>query len=81
MPLDRDAEFLAVCADASFPLDLICPQRYAEPLAPAVAARRAGRPLEWEIIDRAIQEMCRGSDVIIVQFSPPTRLRFSTISG
>src|SRR5687768_15526276 len=31
--VSEDAEFLAVCADARHPLDLICPQRYAEPLA------------------------------------------------
>src|SRR5215204_839396 len=36
--VSEDAEFLAVCADARHPLDLICPQRYVEPLAPAVAA-------------------------------------------
>src|SRR5436309_1284266 len=40
--VSEDAEFLAHCADAAFPLDMICPQRYAEPLAPAVAAERAG---------------------------------------
>ena len=32
------------------PLDLICPQRYAEPLAPAVAAERAKQPLDWEAV-------------------------------
>src|SRR5688500_4660143 len=39
--VSEDAEFLAHHADARFPLDVICPQRYAEPLAPAVAAERA----------------------------------------
>src|SRR5882672_4803106 len=46
--VSEDAEFLASCADARFPLDLICPQRYKEPLAPAVAADRAGQPIDWE---------------------------------
>src|SRR3954453_4363787 len=34
--VSEDAEFLASCSDAHFPLDLICPQRYKEPLARAV---------------------------------------------
>src|SRR3954468_1496419 len=38
--VSEDAEFLAHCADADHPLDLIAPQRYLEPLAPAVAAQR-----------------------------------------
>ena len=62
-----DAEFLAVCADSVHPLDVICPQRYAEPLAPAVAARRAEEPLDWNVIDRAIAEMCKSSDVILIE--------------
>src|SRR5687768_8214223 len=44
--VSEDAEFLAHCADSRHPLDLICPQRYAEPLAPAIAAERAAQPLD-----------------------------------
>lgn len=65
--VSEDAEFLAHCADSSHPLDLICPVRYAEPLAPAIAAERATEPLDWELIDRAIQMMSKGSDVIVVE--------------
>src|SRR5258706_15477196 len=65
--VSEDAEFLASCADAHFPLDLICPQRYKEPLAPAVAADRAKQPLDWTAIDRSLQLMTKGSDVIIVE--------------
>src|SRR5947207_9598339 len=43
--VSEDAEFLASCADARFPLDLIAPVRYKQPLAPAVAADRAPAPL------------------------------------
>src|SRR5438067_9584887 len=32
--VSEDAEFLAVCSSTPHPLDLICPQRYLEPLAP-----------------------------------------------
>lgn len=65
--VSEDAEFLAHCADARFPLDVICPQRYVEPLAPAVAAERAGEPIDWTEIDRCITAMSRESDVMIVE--------------
>jgi dethiobiotin synthetase len=65
--VSEDAEFLASCADARFPLDLICPQRYREPLAPAVAADRAKQPLDWLAIDRSLQLMSHDSDVIIIE--------------
>ena len=65
--VSEDAEFLAHCADASHPLDVICPVRYAEPLAPAVAAERAKEPLDWTAIDRSIATMSQGSDVLIVE--------------
>lgn len=65
--VSEDAEFLAHCAEARHPLDLICPVRYVEPLAPAVAAEREKRPVDWEAIDRAIHLMSRDSDVMIVE--------------
>ncbi len=65
--VSEDAEFLAACADARFPLDLICPQRYAEPLAPSVAAQRAKQPLDWDAISRSIRLMSAESDVMIVE--------------
>lgn len=65
--VSEDAEFLASCADARFPLDVICPQRYREPLAPVVAADRAQQPLDWSAIDRSLKMMTRQSDVIVVE--------------
>jgi dethiobiotin synthetase len=65
--VSEDAEFLAHCADARFSLDVICPQRYVEPLAPAVAAERAGQPLDWEAIQRSIDAMNVASDVMIIE--------------
>jgi dethiobiotin synthetase len=65
--VSEDAEFLASAADARHPLDLICPQRFVEPLAPAVASERAGEPIDWPTIDRSIQQMCVGSNVMIVE--------------
>jgi dethiobiotin synthetase len=65
--VSEDAELLAHHAKARFPLDVICPQRFAEPLAPAVAAERAGAPIDWASIDRAIKNMSRESDFLIVE--------------
>src|SRR5690606_27377292 len=65
--VSEDAEFLAAAGDVRFPLDLICPQCYAEPLAPAVAAERAKKPLDWEAIGRSIRLMSAEADVLIVE--------------
>lgn len=65
--VSADAEFLAHCAEARFPLDVVCPQRYAEPLAPAVAAERAGQPVDWEAMQRSSTMIEGGSDVLIVE--------------
>ena len=65
--VSEDAEFLASCADTRHPLDLVCPQRYAEPLAPAVAAARAGQPVDWSEVDRSLRIMSGDADVLIVE--------------
>ena len=65
--VSEDAELLAHHSDTPHPLDLICPQRYAEPLAPAVAAERAKRPVDWSSIDRAIRLMSLNSDVMVIE--------------
>jgi dethiobiotin synthetase len=65
--VSEDAEFLAHCADARFPLDVICPNRYAEPLSPNVAAERAGVPVDWAAVQRSIDVMSAECDVLIVE--------------
>jgi dethiobiotin synthetase len=65
--VSEDAEFLAMCADSKHPLDLIAPQRWSEPLAPAIAAQRANQPIDWFVIDNSIRLMSRDSDVMIVE--------------
>jgi dethiobiotin synthetase len=65
--VSEDAEWLAHCADSPHPLDLICPQRYVEPLAPAVAAERSRQPLDWTEVERSLQLMSRDSEVMIVE--------------
>jgi dethiobiotin synthetase len=65
--VSTDAEFLAHCADSPHPLDVICPQRFVEPLAPSVAAERAGTPVDWAAVQRSLDTMSRDSDLIIVE--------------
>jgi dethiobiotin synthetase len=65
--VSEDAEFLAACADARHPLDVICPQRFAEPLAPAIAAQRSGEKVDESAIDAAIWEMAAVSDVMVIE--------------
>src|SRR4051794_8885447 len=63
--VSEDAEFLALCADANQPLDIIAPQRFLEPLAPAIAAQRAGVELDWASIQRSIEMTSRVNDVLV----------------
>ena len=65
--VSEDAEFLAHCADSPHPLDIIAPQRFAEPLAPAIAAQRLGVSLDWDAIQRSMTIITRDSDILIVE--------------
>ncbi|HYO08156.1 MAG TPA: dethiobiotin synthase [Tepidisphaeraceae bacterium] len=65
--VSEDAEFLAHCADAAQPLDVIAPVRYAEPLAPAVAAQRAGVGFDWDAVARSLAMIARDSDAMVVE--------------
>lgn len=65
--VSEDAELLAAASETHHPLDLICPNRYAEPLAPGVAAKRAKQPMDWEAVQRSIDLMTPGADVMIVE--------------
>ncbi len=65
--VSEDAEFLAHCADSPNPLDIIAPQRFAEPLAPSVSAQRLGVSLDWDAIQRSMNIITRDSDVLIVE--------------
>ncbi len=46
--VSEDAEVLAKAAEALEPLEAICPVRFAEPLAPTVAAARAGTAVDLD---------------------------------
>jgi dethiobiotin synthetase len=47
--------------------DDVCPVTYAEPLAPLVAAERAGRPVDWKQIEGARGRLEVGADALVVE--------------
>jgi dethiobiotin synthetase len=65
--VSEDAEYIAHCADTSHPLDVVCPQRFEEPLAPAVAASRAGVAVDWAEIQRSIDTVTKDADCVLVE--------------
>ena len=65
--VSEDAESLALASGSRFALEIICPIRYAEPLAPGVAAERAGIPLDWSLLQSSLDTMASQSDCVIVE--------------
>jgi dethiobiotin synthetase len=66
-----DAEQLAAAIGGGVPLDRVAPFIFEEPLAPVVAARRLGRPLEPAEVERAVAEAlawwAERADVMVVE--------------
>jgi dethiobiotin synthetase len=65
--VSEDAEFLAKAADAPEPLEEISPIRLAEPLAPTVAAARAGLELDLAPMWAAWRRLGAAHDAMIVE--------------
>lgn len=64
----RDARALALASSCTLPLDLICPYRYAAPLAPAAAAQIDQAPApDIANITRSFHEIADVSDVVLVE--------------
>jgi dethiobiotin synthetase len=64
-----DAEALAAEATSGIPLDLLCPFRYAAPVAPGIAAERAGQPIEMARILACREEIVRTTtpDLLLIE--------------
>ncbi len=62
-----DAEFLAKVADAPEPLAEISPVRFAEPLAPTVAAARAGREVDLHPVWASWHRLRQAHDVMLIE--------------
>jgi dethiobiotin synthetase len=62
-----DAAALRDAAGGTERLDEVCPYRFAEPLAPAVAARRAGVTIDVAALVRDCRERAASADVLLVE--------------
>ena len=62
-----DTEFLAVCADADYPLSVITPVTYKTPAAPVTCAAIEGHPVDYEAIAVAYKYLCETCDVVLVE--------------
>lgn len=63
-----DAVALRAAAESNAEIDLICPYRYAVPLAPAAAALVEGRePPDLDRIEAAYAQLARDNDVMLVE--------------
>jgi dethiobiotin synthetase len=65
--VNEDAEALAHFADCREPLEVINPVRYRDPLAPAVAAERTGRPVDEGAIADSLRRIEADSEMMIVE--------------
>ncbi len=62
-----DARCLRAAAHSTAPMADVGPMALDEPLAPWMAARRAGRPLTLPLLDAAFEQLERRSDAIVVE--------------
>lgn len=65
--IPRDGTLLQYYSATTAPLSDICPLRYSEPLAPLVAARRAGRPIDVGLAEAAWQRTVAAHDLTLVE--------------
>lgn len=63
----EDALALRAAAGDPAPLDDVCPWRLPDPLAPAVAAARAGVTIDVAALDRLLARRRRAADVLLVE--------------
>lgn len=65
----RNEDALALQAEASraWPYELVNPCAYAPAIAPHLAAAQAGRPIDFDAIERACVAICSDSDAIVVE--------------
>ncbi len=62
-----DIEFIQKVIETKYPLNKVCPYRFAHPLAPSVAANLAGERIDIEKITPVFYEFASTHDVVIVE--------------
>ncbi len=66
-PVPADALMLKKAAGSNAPLDMVNPYRFTDPLAPGIAARKAGVEIDLERIKAVHDMISRENDVTIVE--------------
>jgi dethiobiotin synthetase len=64
---ESDAARLRAAAGSVDAPEEVCPIVLPDPLAPWIAARRAGRAVDLELLDRAFGRLCAGRDAVLVE--------------
>jgi dethiobiotin synthetase len=62
-----DAMCLKAASGCAEPIERICPYRFAEPLAPSIAAERAGERIDIDHLRSTYEEISAAHDVILVE--------------
>lgn len=62
-----DTEFLANCANSEMSLSTITPVGYITAAAAIVGAVREGRPIDFDSIAAAYNDICENTDIVIVE--------------
>jgi len=65
--LNEDVQKLIAASNVTAPLDLINPYRFKEPIAPHLAAEKAGVTIEIQTIVNAFKQLQTMADVVIVE--------------
>jgi len=65
--IPEDARRLREASGCDAPLEVVCPFRYAEPLAPWIAAERAGWPIALDRVRECFRKLTALSDVVLVE--------------
>jgi dethiobiotin synthetase len=65
--ISDDTEFLTWCANSNLSLSTITPVAYRTPAAPIVSATCEGLPIDFNKITTAYKDVCRNSDIVIVE--------------
>jgi len=63
----QDSLFLRQVSGCSAPQELVTPYTFAEPLAPAIAAERAGITIEMQHIRRCYEQLLAEHDVVLAE--------------
>lgn len=79
--IPADGLFLREAAGLSLPIDQIVPVRYATPVAPMVAARREGYPVDLEAIHEAYRRLAASYDLVVVEGAGGLMVPISDRSG